>query len=96
MGRILLADENDDNRLAIARAIERLTDLVVEGVTDGPAALEKLRGGGYDLVLLEVNLPGLDGFEVCRRLRSDPQTQQLPVLFLTAMPYQTESRLKGL
>ena len=96
MGRILLADGNDDNRLAVARAIERLTDLVVEGVTDGPSALERLRGGGYDLVLLEVSLPGIDGFEVCRRLRSDPLTQQLPVLFLTAMPYRTESRLKGL
>jgi len=96
MGRILLADENDDNRLAVARAIERLTDLVVDGVSDGPAALERLRGGGYELVLLEVNLPGMDGFEVCRRLRSDPLTQQLPVLFLTAMQYQTESRLKGL
>ena len=96
MGRILLADDNDDNRLVVARAIERLTDLVVEGVADGPAALERMRGGGCDLVLLEVKLPGLDGFEVCRRLRSDPLTQQLPVLFLTATVYDTETRLKGL
>ncbi|HEY4186816.1 MAG TPA: response regulator [Polyangia bacterium] len=96
MGRILLADENDDNRLGVARAIEKLTTLEVDGVGDGLSALERLRGGRYDLVLLEVLLPGLDGVEVCRRLRDDPLTRQLPVLFLTGAQHSTEKRLQAL
>lgn len=96
MGRILLADEDADNRASVSRAIERLSDHQVEGVSDGQAALARLAAGDIDLVLLEVKLPGVDGLEVCRRMRADAGTRQIPVVFLTATQYQMESRLKGL
>ncbi|MES1164689.1 MAG: response regulator [Verrucomicrobiota bacterium] len=96
MGRILLVDDDDDNRFAVVEAIRRLTNHAVDEDRDGPSALRRLQTDDYDLVLLDVQMPGMDGFEVCRRLRADQRTRRLPVLFLTATQYQIESRLKGL
>jgi putative two-component system response regulator len=54
--------------------------------TDGAMALEMIeRDGAPDLVLLDVVMPGLDGFEVCRRLRDEPKTREVPVIFITAL-----------
>ena len=51
---------------------------------DGTAALDLARGEQPDLILLDVMMPGLDGWEVARRLADDPQTREIPVVFLTA------------
>jgi signal transduction histidine kinase len=96
MARILLVDDNQDSRFAVVETLRKLTDHSVEEVDSGPATLERVRRSDYDLVLLDVQMPGMDGFEVCRRLRADDRTRRLPVLFLTATHYQVESRLKGL
>ncbi|HET6146057.1 MAG TPA: response regulator [Polyangia bacterium] len=96
MARILLVDDNQDSRFAVVETLRKLTDHAVEEVDSGPATLERVRRHDYDLVLLDVQMPGMDGFEVCRRLRADDRTRRLPVLFLTATHYQVESRLKGL
>ena len=96
MARILLVDDNQDSRFAVIETLRKLTDHAVEEVDSGPAMLERVRRNDYDLVLLDVQMPGMDGFEVCRRLRADDKTRRLPVLFLTATHYQVESRLKGL
>jgi signal transduction histidine kinase len=96
MARILLVDDNQDSRFAVIETLRKLTDHTIEEVDSGPAMLEQVRRCDYDLVLLDVQMPGMDGFEVCRRLRADDRTRRLPVLFLTATHYQVESRLKGL
>jgi signal transduction histidine kinase len=96
MARILLVDDNQDSRFAVIETLRKLTDHAIEEVDSGPATLERVRRNDYDLVLLDVQMPGMDGFEVCRRLRADDRTRRLPVLFLTATHYQVESRLKGL
>ncbi len=96
MARILLVDDNQDSRFAVVETLRKLTDHAIEEVDSGPATLERVRRSDYDLVLLDVQMPGMDGFEVCRRLRADDRTRRLPVLFLTATHYQVESRLKGL
>jgi signal transduction histidine kinase len=96
MARILLVDDNQDSRFAVVETLRKLTDHAIEEVDSGPATLECVRRNDYDLVLLDVQMPGMDGFEVCRRLRADDRTRRLPVLFLTATHYQVESRLKGL
>lgn len=96
MGRILLVDDNDDSRFAVAETIRKLTNHTVDQGRDGPSALARVTETDYDLVLLDVQMPGMDGFEVCRRLRADARTRRVPVLFLTATQYQVESRLKGL
>ncbi len=96
MARILLADDNPDSRFAVAQTLQKLTDHQVDEVDSGPATLERVRRSDYDLVLLDVQMPGMDGYEVCRQLRADERTRRLPVLFLTATHYQVESRLRGL
>jgi twitching motility two-component system response regulator PilG len=56
----------------------------VMGVANGEEALEKIFDYNPDLVLLDVIMPGMDGFEVCRRIKSDPRTEHIPVVMLTA------------
>jgi CheY-like chemotaxis protein len=96
MARILLVDDNPDSRFAVVETLRKLTDHAIDEVDSGLATLDRVRRSDYDLVLLDVQMPGMDGFEVCRRLRADHRTRRLPVLFLTATHYQVESRLKGL
>src|SRR5690606_28717816 len=59
-------------------------DYDVNSTADGEAALELVRKIGPDLVLLDIMLPGLDGIEICRRLKSDPLTSAVPIIMLTA------------
>lgn len=96
MGRILLVDDNDDSRFAVAETIRRLTNHQVDEAASGPIALSLVAKNEYDLVLLDVQMPGMDGFETCRNLRANPLTRRIPVLFVTATQYRIESRLKGL
>ena len=56
----------------------------VEALGDGRLALERLRGGGHDVVILDLQLPGLDGLRLCAELRRDKRTRSLPVIMLTA------------
>jgi DNA-binding response OmpR family regulator len=56
----------------------------VEAVGDGRQGLQRLRGGGFALVILDLQLPGLDGLSVCTEIRRDPSTRALPVVVITA------------
>jgi two-component system, OmpR family, alkaline phosphatase synthesis response regulator PhoP len=56
----------------------------VEAIGDGRHALERLRGGSYDVVILDLQLPGMDGLSLCAELRRDKHTRALPVIMLTA------------
>lgn len=56
----------------------------VDGVTTGEKALDSARTGSPDLIVLDLMLPGVDGLEVCRRLKNDPRTEQIPIVMLTA------------
>ena len=75
----------DDARLGamVAEYLGR-NDLDVTVVGDGERGLAALRRGRFDIALLDVMLPGLDGFEVCRRIRAAPESAALPVIMLTA------------
>ena len=95
MGKKVLVVEDEAE---IARLVElHLADLgcEVEVAADGEAALEMARGGGFDLVVLDLMLPGIDGLEVCRRLRSTPELARAPVIMLTARGDEVD-RIVGL
>jgi len=62
---------------------------------NGPEALQICEGSACDLVLLDVMMPGMDGFEVCRRLKANPRTHHLPVIMVTALD-QPSDRVRGL
>jgi PAS domain S-box-containing protein len=90
--RILLADDNADMRGYLRRL---LGDYEVETVEDGAAALRAARERTPDLVLTDVMMPGMDGFELLRELRADPRTREVPVILLSARAGE-ESRIEGL
>jgi len=91
--RVLVADDNADMRAYLARLLGAWW--TVEAVADGRAALEAARERRPNLVLADVMMPGLDGFEVLRALRGDPETRTLPVLLLSARAGE-EARVEGL
>ena len=91
--RILIADDNADMRGYLARLLRRFWD--VEAVADGTAALAAARRLTPDLVLSDVMMPGLDGFELLRELRADPVTSSVPVVLVSARA-GPESAVEGL
>jgi two-component system, cell cycle response regulator len=92
--RVLIVDDLLPNiKLLEARLLAEYFDVV--SVTNGPEAIELCRDGRCDIVLLDVMMPGMDGFEVCARLKADPVTMHLPVVMVTALD-QPADRLRGL
>ncbi|PWC39401.1 two-component system response regulator [Azospirillum sp. TSO35-2] len=82
--RILVVDDEPINLKVMADLLRDSYGLIV--AKDGPQALARLAGDPLpDLILLDVMMPGMDGVEVCRRLKDDPRTRDLPVIFITAM-----------
>ncbi|MBD0267451.1 MAG: response regulator, partial [Cyanobacteria bacterium Co-bin8] len=90
---ILLADDNADMRDYVGRLLSQQYE--VAAVADGKAALATIEQQRPDLVLLDVMMPGLDGFEVLRQLRSNPNTCDIPIILLSARAGE-ESRMEGL
>lgn len=92
--RILVVDDVAAN---VKLLEDRLTAEYFEVVTaqDGPSALDLCARSQCDLVLLDVMMPGMDGFEVCRRLKADPKTHHIPVVIITALDHPSD-RIRGL
>jgi PAS domain S-box-containing protein len=91
--RILLADDNADMRAYITRLLRDRWS--IEAVADGASALARAREAPPDLILSDVMMPGLDGFQLLQALQADPQTRGIPVIFLSARAGE-ESRIEGL
>jgi two-component system sensor histidine kinase/response regulator len=91
---VLVVDDNPLN-------VEPLCDLLsamgyrVDQALDGPTALVRAREGLPDLILLDIMMPGMNGFEVCVQLKKDPVTAKIPVVFVTALS-ETEDKLKAI
>lgn len=93
-GRVLIVDDQDPNRLLLRDLLESQGHEVTEAV-DGTEALQRVVEAAPNVVLLDIGLPGMDGFEVCRRLKADPATASIPVLLVTALS-QRDQRLLGI
>ncbi|MEF2072412.1 PleD family two-component system response regulator [Consotaella aegiceratis] len=93
-GRILVVDDVDANlRLLEARLTAEYFDVVL--ATSGPEALQICQSEPIDLVLLDIMMPAMDGYEVCRRLKANPKTMHLPIVLITALD-QPSDRVMGL
>jgi CheY-like chemotaxis protein len=88
--RLLCADDEEDIRTILALALSLDAGLEVEIVDSGAAALGRANGGGFDAIVLDGMMPGLDGYETCRRLKANPATAAIPVVFLTAKTQRDE------
>jgi adenylate cyclase len=91
---ILVVDDTADNAKLLADLLER-QGYQVRSTASGPEALAALSRDRYDLVLLDVVMPEMDGYEVCRRIRQDTRFATLPVVMVTALDAK-EERVKGL
>lgn len=90
---ILVVDDTEAN-------LDLLVDLLgeryeVAAALDGPSALEAVAESPPDIVLLDIMMPGMDGYEVCRRLKADPASKDIPVIFITAKN-EIKDEAKGL
>lgn len=91
--RVLVVDDNAQVRSAVTRFL-RMHAFHVEVAADGRAALAELAQRPADFVLLDVDMPGMDGFEVCRRIKANPANAFTPVIMLTALD-SSEDRVRG-
>ncbi len=83
MAKILLVEDNEMNRDMLSRRLERRGYEVLLAV-DGQSGVEMVQSEEPDLVLMDMSLPVLDGWEATRRLKADPTTRHIPVIALTA------------
>jgi CheY-like chemotaxis protein len=83
MARVLLIEDNELNRDMLSRRLQRKGYEVAQAV-DGQQGLEAARAEKPDLILMDMSLPGLDGWEATRLLKADPETRDIPVIALTA------------
>ncbi|HUH11480.1 MAG TPA: diguanylate cyclase, partial [Longimicrobiales bacterium] len=93
-GRILVVDDHPDNVDIIKTRLEFL-DYTVESATHGEEALEKVLAHPPDLILLDVMLPGLDGYEVARRIKGNEDLPFIPIILVTARD-STQDKVTGL
>lgn len=92
--KILVVDDHPSSRMT-AVALLSVEGYEVVEAESGPTALKRVVESNPDLILLDVMMPGMDGFEVCRRLKDDEQTRLIPVVFITALN-DRRSRIMGI
>jgi putative two-component system response regulator len=93
-GTVLVADDEPANLTLLSRQMHRLGYEVLTA-SNGRMALEALQGHRPDLVLLDVDMPELNGFEVCRRIKRNPETRLLPVILVTGRG-ESDDRVAGI
>ncbi|MBE8970587.1 response regulator [Nostocales cyanobacterium LEGE 12452] len=92
---ILHVDDNEANRYIVTRILQNAGFSVVEAAT-GATGLEAVANFQPDLVILDVQLPDISGFEVCRQIKANPETTFIPVLHLSASFVQSQDKAEGL
>jgi len=90
----ILVVEDEESLLKLQSILLTIRGYTVEGAMDGQAALEAVETMNPDLILLDIMLPKIDGFEVCRQVKANEATRHIPVVMLTAKK-SVEDRVKG-
>lgn len=88
--KLLLVDDVRANLLLLAKVLDQDYECLL--ATDGSHALEQAVNHAPDLILLDVLMPGINGYEVCRRLKADPRTMNIPVIFLTGLSDEEDEK----
>jgi len=91
---VLVIDDENDIVDLVSYNLKK-DGFVVDSASDGEGALAKIRKGKYDLIILDLMLPGVQGMEICRILKSDPKTARMPIIMLTAKGEELD-RILGL
>ena len=97
MKKILAIDDIKENLVAIKETIEDLMpDYLVLTAQSGKEGLKIARDEHPDTILLDIVMPEMDGYEVCKKLKEDELTRHIPIIVLTAIRIDTESKIQGL
>lgn len=91
--KVLIVDDVPDNLLILVEGLKKEYALIV--ATDGEKALQLAESKQPDIILLDIMMPGMDGYEACRRLKASETTRDIPVIFLTALT-DSQDEAKGL
>jgi CheY-like chemotaxis protein len=94
MAKILVVDDEPDIVRFVVKTMESRGHIVTTAV-DGPAAIERVATDPPHVIILDLNLPRMDGFEVCRRLKSDPSTAGIPIVMMSAAYVSVEDARRG-
>ncbi len=94
MKNVLIVDDEPDLVELVSYNLKK-EGFQVATAPDGGVALEKARKKDYDLIILDLMLPGIQGIELCRILRNDPKTERVPIIMLTAKGDEAD-RVRGL
>ncbi|MCY2988745.1 MAG: PAS domain S-box protein [Planctomycetota bacterium] len=95
--KLLAIDDNQDNLTTLKAVVrEALPDCTLLAALNGTRGIELARSEDPDVILLDIVMPGMDGFDVCRRLKADDVLRSIPVVFLTALRTDRESRVQAL
>jgi CheY-like chemotaxis protein len=94
---VLYVEDNPANMLLVKQIVARMSAVRLLSATDGYAGIQVARAARPDVILMDINLPGIDGIEAMKILRSDPATAEIPVLALSAnaMPRDVEKGLEA-
>jgi two-component system cell cycle response regulator len=83
--RVLVVDDNAQNLELLTAYMEEVPNVTISAATNGAEALAKVGREPPDLILLDIMMPKMSGFEVCRQLKSDPQTRDIQIVMVTAL-----------
>jgi len=82
--RVLYVEDNEDNVYLLKMRLELIEGYDIAVAKDGGEAIDRVNSDPPDLILMDLNLPGIDGWEATRRLKADAKTKAIPVIALTA------------
>jgi CheY-like chemotaxis protein len=92
--QVMVVDDDPDTVIILSRHVQREGYIAIEA-SSGPECLQILRERSVDLILLDLMMPEMDGFEVCRALKGNPATKDIPIIMITARD-DLEARAEGM
>jgi len=93
---VLVVEDNKDTSFMICETLKYHIGCRVVAAMDGSECLRLVDEKPPDVILLDIHMPGMDGFEVCSILKGDEATRYVPIIFLTATAYDMQSKIRGL
>jgi len=93
--KILIVDDREENIYSFTQTLERIDGVAIDTCRSGPEALEKLLEDRYSTILLDVQMPGMNGFEVARLIRQNPKTEDVPIILISASHTDEIDHIQG-
>ena len=97
MARILAIDDKEDNLISVSAVLKSyIPGCTIITARSGPEGIEKAKLESPDTILLDIKIPGMDGYEICKRLKEDESTKRIPVIMISAILTGSKDLIKGL